>query len=186
MDNSTVPRNRPNKLTPCQMRRSSTSTAGQSSTATGVGNAQVSFKAGYKKVDGKWGPWTEWAKACSRTCGGGYRIRSRECNFPRWALLDRRLKNERVLEPFEVSSEYQYFSQIIRSKMMPWYLTQHLFLVGCSSFMADAWLRWMYQYTFENMQTTNYNKSCTGDFHSCRIPVTLDDTIFSASANYNP
>ncbi|XP_037901105.1 semaphorin-5A isoform X2 [Glossina fuscipes] len=33
-------------------------------------------------VDGGWGPWGEWSE-CSALCGGGFRIRRRECNDPR-------------------------------------------------------------------------------------------------------
>lgn len=32
-------------------------------------------------IDGKWSAWTEWSK-CSRTCGGGIRSSTRECNNP--------------------------------------------------------------------------------------------------------
>ncbi|XP_013411295.1 uncharacterized protein LOC106174328 isoform X9 [Lingula anatina] len=32
-------------------------------------------------VDGNWGGWTPWSN-CSRTCGGGVRFKSRECNNP--------------------------------------------------------------------------------------------------------
>ncbi|XP_058985154.1 semaphorin-5A isoform X1 [Musca domestica] len=33
-------------------------------------------------VDGGWGPWGEWSE-CSHLCGGGFRIRRRECNDPK-------------------------------------------------------------------------------------------------------
>ncbi|XP_022218068.2 semaphorin-5A isoform X1 [Drosophila obscura] len=32
-------------------------------------------------VDGGWGPWGEWSE-CSAQCGGGFRMRRRECNDP--------------------------------------------------------------------------------------------------------
>ncbi|TMW52624.1 hypothetical protein DOY81_002278 [Sarcophaga bullata] len=32
-------------------------------------------------IDGGWGPWGEWSE-CSAMCGGGFRIRRRECNDP--------------------------------------------------------------------------------------------------------
>ncbi|XP_033728922.1 uncharacterized protein LOC117318031, partial [Pecten maximus] len=35
----------------------------------------------YEKVDGGWGTWNIWSD-CSKTCGGGYRTRQRECNNP--------------------------------------------------------------------------------------------------------
>ncbi|XP_033728073.1 uncharacterized protein LOC117317376 [Pecten maximus] len=35
----------------------------------------------YEKVDGGWGTWSDWSD-CSKTCGGGYRTRRRECNNP--------------------------------------------------------------------------------------------------------
>lgn len=33
-------------------------------------------------IDGQWGNWTEYSE-CSRTCGGGVSIASRECDNPR-------------------------------------------------------------------------------------------------------
>lgn len=33
-------------------------------------------------IDGQWGNWTEYNE-CSRTCGGGVSIASRECDNPR-------------------------------------------------------------------------------------------------------
>ena len=32
-------------------------------------------------VNGDWGAWASWS-GCSRTCGGGYRSRTQECNSP--------------------------------------------------------------------------------------------------------
>ena len=32
-------------------------------------------------VDGGWSEWSEWTE-CSRTCGGGYRSKSRMCDDP--------------------------------------------------------------------------------------------------------
>lgn len=34
-----------------------------------------------QSVDGGWGPWGEWSE-CSAQCGGGFRMRRRECNDP--------------------------------------------------------------------------------------------------------
>ena len=36
-------------------------------------------------VDGNWGPWGSYG-ACTRTCGGGVKYRSRHCDNPRQAL----------------------------------------------------------------------------------------------------
>ena len=33
------------------------------------------------KADGNWGSWETWGE-CSKTCGTGSRLRSRECNDP--------------------------------------------------------------------------------------------------------
>ena len=32
-------------------------------------------------VDGSWGEWQQW-EMCSKSCGSGEKVRSRECNHP--------------------------------------------------------------------------------------------------------
>ncbi|XP_078678214.1 A disintegrin and metalloproteinase with thrombospondin motifs 9-like isoform X2 [Branchiostoma floridae x Branchiostoma belcheri] len=42
----------------------------------------VSARSKLKAIDGGWGPWSKYG-SCSRTCGGGVKYATRECNNPR-------------------------------------------------------------------------------------------------------